>query len=246
MKVLLQKAWQMPKTRPSEHQESLRFSAPISPIRRPAPCTEAELLLRAQALAGAPVGDLAAALGIALPEEPARAKGFVGQLVEAALGADPKAFDRPDFPSLGVELKTIPLRTDGMPAESTFCCSISYAAVDKEQWGTSRLKQRLQSVLFLPVQASQVAPLSQRVFLRSLLWRPKTETMALLQADWEELMGCLGRGEIPSAHGGQILQLRPKAANKRVRTLGPLGEKQPPLGFYLRARFTARILAGEA
>ena len=42
-------------------------------------------------------GPAIAALSIAVPTDPRRSKGFVGQLVELALGADPEAGDRPDL-----------------------------------------------------------------------------------------------------------------------------------------------------
>lgn len=241
----MQKVGRMPKSSPSLYQQGLPFGRPIAPVRRPAPQTEAELLLRCRALSGVPVGELAAALAVEMPADPGRAKGFIGQLAEAALGADPTAFDGPDFPDLGIELKTIPLRQDGMPAESTFCCSVTFAAADRERWADSRLRKRLNKVLFLPVQASQVAPMAQRVFMRPLLWRPAAAVLAALQHDWEDLMGRLGSGERPSGHSGELLQLRPKAAHSGVRGLNPIGEKQLPVGLYLRSRFTARILAGE-
>ena len=98
--------------------------------RQPEPQNVEELLLRAQALAGFSVGALAGELGFLVPSDNVRSKGFVGQLVERALGADPKAGELPDFPNLGVELKTIPLRADGKPSESTFVPFIWRAPIE--------------------------------------------------------------------------------------------------------------------
>ena len=65
-------------------------------------------------------------------------------------------------------------------------------------------------------------------------------------ADWEKLLGAVGTGRIPSAHEGRVLQLRPKAAHGRVLTLTAMEDgaaRVLPLGFYLRASFTAALLA---
>lgn len=216
--------------------------------RRPPPHTEKELLTRAAALTGRCIGELAAALRVPLPREPKRAKGFVGQLVELALGADPRAGEQPDFPSLGVELKTIPCALDGTPVESTFCCAISMRQLDRERWESSRLRHKLQRVLWVPVQAATVRDLPARRFGRPRLWVPTDAEQARLQADWEDLMGAIGTSGLDGISGrdGQVLQVRPKAARSDVRTASALAdgvELALPVAFYLRAGFTAQILS---
>ena len=216
-----------------------------SPLRRPPPQSRKELAVRAAGLHGRTVGEVATALGCELPTESRRGKGFIGQLAERALGADPAAGDRPDFPDLGVELKTIPMRRD-IPVESTFCCSVTMATADTQLWESSRLRQRLGCVLWLPVDGVDVAALAERRFGRALLWEPSDRQLAQLRADWEDLIGALGSGRAVGGHEGQILQLRPKAADASVRTLAPAdggAALARPMGFYLRASFTATILA---
>jgi DNA mismatch repair protein MutH len=203
--------------------------------------------VRAQALAGCQVGELAAALGVPLPEQPRRAKGFVGQLVELALGADPLAYTRPDFPDLGVELKTLPVNACGVPSESTFCCSIAMADAAHAHWESARLRHRLGCVLWLPVHSAAVAQLCERRFGRALLWEPSDAQWQQLRADWEELMGSIGAGlgGQLSARIGVILQVRPKAAHAQVRCVGegPDGlQSLLPLAFYLRRSFTATLV----
>ena len=216
-------------------------------IRRPPPKSLAELKIRAEALNRRSVQELATGLGFVVPEDNVRSKGFVGQLVERALGADPSAGELPDFTGLEVELKTIPVRTTGAPVESTFCCSIAMDQADRETWEGSRLKRRLTRVLWLPVDGSSIAPMAERCFGKARLWQPSDDEMAVLQADWEDLMGAIGsgRGGTLSAREGEVLQVRPKAANSYARTVSPGGggfEMSLPLGFYLRAGSTARIL----
>lgn len=220
---------------------------PSFPSRMPAPASAQELIGRAQALAGRSVGELAEALSARLPGPDESAKGFVGQLVEFALGADADAHDRPDFVALGIELKTVPLTATGRPKEGTFVCSIDLRRAERADWEESRLRRRLRRVLWLPVQAAQLAPLAERRFFAPVLWQPGGAELDLLQADWEDLIGAIatGRGANLSAYEGQCLQVRPKAANSRVRTIGPSADGAQamlPLGFYLRAGFVADIL----
>ena len=219
-------------------------------LRRPAPRGARELELRAQALQGHSVTTLAQALGAVLPSTSQRGKGFVGQLVECALGADPCAGPRPDFPDLGVELKTVPVDARGWPLESTFCCSIHMASADQQSWESSRLRRRLAHVLWVPVHAPRGLAVGERCFGRARLWQPSAAQAALLKADWEDLMGAIGagRGGTLTAREGRALQVRPKAAHARVRTLAP-GPEGPqtmlPLGFYLRTQFTAEIITAD-
>lgn len=219
---------------------------PQSPAR---PASHRELWLRARALTGHTVGDLALALGLVLPEDPRRRKGFVGRLAELALGADPQAGERPDFPDLAVELKTVPVGATGRPIESTFVCSINLSHAADDAWETSRLRQRLGTVLFLPYQPS--ADGAQSRILPPVWWIPSSAEWATLEGDWEDHMGAIGagRGHSLSAREGRVLQVRPKAANARVRALGPAEDglqAMLPLGFYLRARFVGGVLAEPA
>jgi len=213
--------------------------------RRPTPNSLRELEIRAQALDGRSIAEVAEALHWDLPAVSTRAKGFVGQLLEAALGADPRAGDGPDFPLLGVELKSIPVGIHHQPTEATFCCSVTMSSADRATWNISRLRRRLGRVLWMPVQAASVAPLGQRRIYAGVLWSPSPEQWEMLRADWEDLIGAVGAGRSPSGHEGRVLQLRPKAARATARTLAPTEAGQEPtlpLGFYLRRRFTALVL----
>ncbi|ADJ27227.1 DNA mismatch repair endonuclease MutH [Nitrosococcus watsonii] len=213
----------------------------------PPPADERELLARAQALAGLSFAQIAAHLGRQVPRDLRRAKGWVGELLELALGATSGSQAAPDFPALGVEMKTLPLWADGRPKESTYVCTVPLTDFDA-CWETSWIRRKLNRVLWLPVEAQTGVPLSVRRVGMALLWSPNSEEEAMLRADWEELMDmvCLGQLEMITAHYGVCLQIRPKAANgdalcegigedgARVRTL--------PRGFYLRSTFTAALL----
>lgn len=68
------------------------------------PQSEAELLQRCHDIAGKSLQQLADLLAVPVPENLRRHKGWVGQLVELALGADAQSLAEPDFRAIGVEI----------------------------------------------------------------------------------------------------------------------------------------------
>mgnify|MGYP002713127414 CR=1 FL=1 len=211
------------------------------------PHSEEELLERCRHIAGLSLGELAARVDTPVPEDLRRHKGWVGQLIEKTLGATGTSLPQPDFPDLGVELKTLPVDGRGLPRESTYVCTVPLEEAG-QRWERCWLRRKLQRVLWLPVESAPALPIAARRLGMPLLWSPTPEEEDALRRDWEELMDmvCLGELERISARHGEVLQIRPKAANaKALRTaIGPNGESvlTNPRGFYLRATFTAAIL----
>ncbi len=222
---------------------------------RPAPpASTAELLQRARLLAGLTLAELADELRQMLPPDLRRDKGTVGQLIELALGASAGSKAEPDFPHLGVELKTLPVDRNGKPLESTYVCVAPMTGATLQRWQDSWVCRKLQHVLWVPVLAQRDIPLPERMIGRAFLWQPDLQQQQLLQQDWEELMDLLALGgldQIKGAHG-KVLQLRPKGANSQVLTSAIGRDGAPvqalPRGFYLKTGFTRQILqqAGNA
>lgn len=212
------------------------------------PQTVDELLERARGLAGRTLGAVAAAHSMARPTESLRSKGWAGRLAEIALGAPGGGASGPDFLTLGVELKTLPIDTRGVPRESTWVCTAPVDGDLSTTWEGSAARAKLACVLWVPVVTDPTVPVGERRFGTPGLWRPDAAEEADLKADWEELSEMLRLGQLDriSAHLGQCLQLRPKAANAR-ETVWVVGERgawvrAQPRGFYLRATFTARVV----
>ncbi|WP_335734375.1 DNA mismatch repair endonuclease MutH [Rheinheimera muenzenbergensis] len=213
-----------------------------------APQSSTELLQRCQALAGLTLGQIAATAGVTVPANLQRDKGWVGQLLEHTLGATAGSKAEPDFPTLGIELKTLPIDQSGKPLESTYVCVAPLTGVAGLQWQDSWVCQKLQHVLWLPILAERQIPLAQRMVGTGFLWQPSPTQLQLLQQDWEELMEQITLGGIANIRGaqGKVLQLRPKAANSKALTQAVGASGEPiltlPRGFYLKAGFTAAIL----
>lgn len=217
------------------------------PLLRPPdgpPGSVEELLARAHGLAGLRLGQLADALDVAFPDDLGRHKGFIGNLVEVALGTTASTRAAPDFEALGVELKTLPTSRDGRPRESTFVCTASLTRMTEETWPTSKVREKLARVLFVLVESERGVPARERRVGLPVWFEPDDEEERVLRADWEDLAALIASGLVDavSARRGVALQVRPKArhAGVRRRALDVEGEgfHTLPRGFYLRRTFT--------
>ena len=213
------------------------------------PADETELFRRADGLAGHTLRDVATVLGVAVPTVAARSKGWIGQLLEAALGASAGSKADPDFPALGVELKTLPVDARGKPLESTWVCHCPVDGSLERTWEASWVRRKLARVLWVPVLTVRGQPIGDRRLGAPLLWSPSPEEEGALRLDWTELTDMVARGEHwqLSARHGKVLQIRPKGATGADLTWAIDGEgdwvRINPRGFYLRPHFTAALLA---
>lgn len=210
--------------------------------------SEEELLSRCQSIQGLSFGQLATSLNLSIPTQPLKRKGWVGQAIELALGATAGSKSEPDFQSLGIELKTLPLSSHGKPTESTFVTTIPLLTIHKQTWLTSSCYAKLKRVLWLPIEGDTQIEFRHRRIGAGLLWSPSQLEETILCQDWTELTTMIITGKLAEldARSGEYLQVRPKAANAlslceafdseglRVLTL--------PRGFYLRSSFTGTLI----
>ena len=212
------------------------------------PQTLEQLLSQAQSIAGLTFGELADELHIPVPPDLKRDKGWVGMLLERALGATAGSKAEQDFSHLGVELKTLPINAEGYPLETTFVSLAPLVQNSGVKWENSHVRHKLSCVLWVPIEGSRHIPLRERHIGAPILWKPTAEQERQLKQDWEELMDyiVLGKLEQITARIGEVMQLRPKGANSKAITKGISKNGEVidtlPLGFYLRKEFTAGIL----
>ena len=212
------------------------------------PQTLEQLLSQAQSIAGLTFGELADELHIPVPLDLKRDKGWVGMLLERALGATAGSKAEQDFSHLGVELKTLPINAECYPLETTFVSLAPLVQNSGVKWENSHVRHKLSCVLWIPIEGSRHIPLRERHIGAPILWKPTAEQERQLKQDWEELMDLIVLGKLDqiTARIGEVMQLRPKGANSRAVTkgIGKNGEiiDTLPLGFYLRKEFTAQIL----
>ena len=213
-----------------------------------APRTEQELLARAHAIAGYSLGQLATIAEWQTPTSLRHAKGWAGQLIELFLGATAGSRPEQDFPELRIELKTIPVDEFGAPLETTYVCIAPLLNLNGVTWEQSNVRNKLQRVLWLPIDGRREIPPGERVIGHPILWTPNKTEESILRQDWEELtdMVVLGQVESITARVGTALQIRPKAADGKALTqaIGPNGGyiQTRPRGYYLKKQYTAAIL----
>jgi DNA mismatch repair protein MutH len=209
----------------------------------PPPQTLSELRERAEGLSGLSLQAIAERHQV---NTQSPHKGWTGQLIEIALGANAGSKPEPDFIKLGIELKTLPINRQGKPLESTFVCTAPKSM--EASWRESAVYRKLAHVLWVPILTEEMIPLLERRLSTPILWSPSTAEEKILAEDWQELSEALmlGKAERLTAKYGQYLQIRPKAAHSRVLVKGSNeeGELQwmVPRGFYLRSRFTQAIV----
>jgi len=220
------------------------------------PSTEQALLEKVQNLAGLTLAEVANEAGIKIPKDLKRNKGWVGLLLEHVLGATASSRPEPDFPHLGIELKTLPINSQGKPLETTFVSVAPLVGLVGINWQNSWVRKKLSRVLWVPIicknvdnqTTEQSIPLAQRQIGSAFIWSPSEEEEHLLAMDWQELTDMITLGNVENIHGkhGQVLQLRPKAANSKAKTKAFDRDGKPfmtlPRGFYLKIPFTQMIL----
>ncbi|QOL25557.1 DNA mismatch repair endonuclease MutH [Thalassotalea sp. LPB0316] len=213
-----------------------------------APKSEQELLERAQQLAGLSLGDIANAADIAVPSNLRKEKGWIGLLLEHVLGATAGTQAKPDFDQLGIELKTIPIDFTGKPLETTFVSVAPLVGLVGASWQNSHIREKLARVLWVPIVSERALMIKDRIVATPFIWSPNEQEEQLLANDWQELTDMIVLGEVEKISGkyGQVLQLRPKAANSQAKTKA--FDKHGnvfmtlPRGFYLKTQFTHKLI----
>lgn len=214
--------------------------------------SETELLARCQAIEGLTFAQLATMLGLSVPVNPLQRKGWTGQAIERALGATAGSKSLPDFCSLGIELKTLPISCLGKPKESTFVTTIPLLTIHQQTWRSSHCFAKLKRVLWLPIEGETTIAFPERRIGRGVIWSPSATEEAVLERDWSEFVFMISTGRIAeiNASMGDYLQVRPKAANGKSVCYGVDDEGNKvltmPRGFYLRSSFTKNIILSTA
>lgn len=212
------------------------------------PKNELELIDRLEAIEGLSFSQISMQLNMHIPDKPGQRKGWIGQALELILGADANNKSQPDFQHLGIELKTLPIGKSGKPAESTFITSIPLLNIHKQNWESSQCYAKLRRVLWIPIEGDTKIPYAHRRVGRGFIWSPDTHQESVLSTDWNYLTLQISTGHLETldATAGEYLQVRPKGATGKSLCYGYDAQgnkvKTLPRGFYLRSRFTEKII----
>lgn len=217
-------------------------------MKKNPPESEEVLKARCRQIEGLSFGQLSLILGLSIPVNPNLRKGWVGQAIELALGAVAGNRAMPDFPDLGIELKTLPLAPSGKPTESTFITSIPLLTIHRQTWESSQCHAKLKRILWFPIEGDTNIPYAQRRIGNGFIWSPDVHQESVLADDWNYLTCQISLGQLEALDStvGTYLQIRPKAANGKSLCDAYDSEgnkiKTLPRGFYLRSSFTQMIV----
>src|SRR5205085_9922060 len=99
--------------------------------------------------------------------------------------------------------------------ESTYVCTAPlFQSGAQEIWENSRVWQKLQRVLWVPIiYQAGIAP-KERKIGSAILWSPDQKIAWQLKKDWEELTEMLYLGKIQTIYAcfGSYFHIRPKVA----------------------------------
>lgn len=211
--------------------------------------SERTLLMFAQGLCGYSVKEVSEALSEPIPKYLKKNKGFIGILLEKILGSNTTNNKScVDFPSLGIELKSIPINELGYPLEDTCICTVPLTQNTGLMWENSYLYQKIKKILWIAVQGSKKILLQDRLFKKAFIWSPSKYETKIVKSDWEILMDKIVLGEFKkiSSTDSNVLYIKNKHRNKfsRIKFTDELGNLQliKPKAFYFKKRFTKILL----
>lgn len=212
------------------------------------PKTREELIRRLDLITGRSLSELAFLSGVDAPYNNRAGKGFAGQLTEIFLGADAGTLSEPDFTSLGIELKTLPVGFDLMPAQSTFLCMADLNPERFIPFEQSHLYHKLRHMLFVLLLAPKGAKITERRILGYFFFKPDAQTLNLFEQDYNEFNELIFNASARDIDGtaGNVIQMRPKAAASseyiKVRDASGNFTTTYPRAYYLRPHFTKQLM----
>ena len=212
------------------------------------PKTRADLIKRLDLIMGRSLSELAFLSGVDSPYNNRAGKGFAGQLTEIFLGADAGTLSEPDFTNLGIELKTLPVGFDLMPAQSTFLCMADLNPERFIPFEQSHLYHKLRHMLFVILLAPKGAKITERRILGYFFFKPDNQTLKLFEQDYNEFNELILNASAREIDGsaGNVIQMRPKAAASseyiKVRDVSGNFTTTYPRAYYLRPWFTKKLM----
>ncbi|NBW57723.1 DNA mismatch repair protein MutH [bacterium] len=173
-------------------------------------------------------------------------KGLAGQLIEQILGACSSNQRLPDLPHLGIEIKTLPVSTQGIPLENTFINKITLP-FDEPKFEKSMLWLKIQKILWVPLIGSRHTMMLDKIIGHPVIWQPDGDTFDQIKKDWYELTTYIRLGEFDQLNSqiGEFLHIRPKAANATQKiqlNINGFNHYVLPIGFYFRKILTRKII----
>ncbi|MGI6230439.1 MAG: Sau3AI family type II restriction endonuclease [Tractidigestivibacter sp.] len=164
-------------------------------------------------------------------QSPKKRRGSFGNAIEEYyFEYKPNSDSEPDFPKVGLELKTTPMKRGAhkslVAKERLVITMIDYMTVVNETFETSHLLDKASKVLLISyLWEKNKDPLDYEVILAELWGLPK-EDMPQFKADWETVVNKVRAGHAEDISGSDTLYLEActKAADSTVRRNQPYSD----------------------
>lgn len=217
------------------------------------PRTLSELEQRAYALVGRQLGDVTV---VPVDErQGVRTKGRVGQHVESYFGLRPNNDAGPDFPHLGIELKTVPMRrlkagSNLSAKERTVITQINYDDIATQPFDGSPLDTKTRHTLYVFYEWQRDQPTTEAPVLRSYLHERDTAALDIARRAHDHVVTEVRAGRAHLLSEGDTLGIGPATKDAGARDIPqPFGiEPARRRAFAWKAAYTTalyRSLEGE-
>ncbi|RIY34978.1 MutH/Sau3AI family endonuclease [Psittacicella gerlachiana] len=222
------------------------FNTQVTPST--APTSLGQLLTYCQQICGKSIEEISHKHNVEMIYSLHENRGWLGNLIEIALGATAGSKPTQDFINLGIELKTLAIATNGKAKSDIFISSLPINKFMLQNWQTSHVLYKLKKILFVPIEYNPDISLAQRRIGKAFLWSPNKEDLAIIKQDWETIMQIITQQDFNAlkSNVGQILCVRTKALNTSqavsIEDTDGFNLNLPPLSFYLRRSFINNII----
>ena len=164
-------------------------------------------------------------------------RGLVGERPRGRTG---------EFERFGIEVKTVPVTTNGRVLESMSFPAFIHEELVFETWEDSDLLGRLNRILVMPVVRSERRAVGQMRLGRPFFWAPPPSDLVEIGREWKRFRGLIEGGHadrLPTASETRFIHVRPKARDATDRDLAPGAFSVIKKAFWLNQSYLERILA---
>lgn len=180
----------------------------------------------------------------------ATGKGAIGTVIEESwFGYTPNSESEPDFPEAGVELKVTPYLhgKNGIRAKERLVCNIiNYMEEYDKAFETSAFWHKCNTMLLMSYEHLLDRPKGDFRVDAAVLFSFPEEDLAIIERDWETIMGKVRAGRAHELSEGDTLYLAActkgaNAASVRQQPFSKIPAKQR--AYSLKASYMTRILS---
>lgn len=180
------------------------------------------------------------------------AKGYYAALARRMIGVKGKKIE--EFEKAEITMKTIQLRSDGMPKEDMSFPGFKFLDLLEQDWEAadvddtrqvSAFRKQLESrFLFVVYQcADKCEPGDEKKLLKAFFWSMPSSDLDKARIVWDNTVEAVKRSDsdsFPKSSESEVAHVRPKALNREAGNILPDGSKSTNRCFWLNRAYIAK------